>query len=595
MTSLPEFYESSALTAIQILSQEFTIATCDEQDIDFPEVLQGKGARAIKVHCSIAGSDNAVVLVFPKLFPDLLPKVYVTKNLFQKYYPIPHLDRNRFVCVRDEDVVHISDDPEKLGQGAIFILKQALSIIAAGITGENTGEVKDELLAYWHDSDTLDILLVGPVPASEKTLVVLELNKGGYGGIRLITGESEEQIQQWFKAIGASLTIKERYYALFLRIESVNCVPRCNRDIQKLLEKQPGASSSVTRFFELSDQNRIIFFSTDLGKETVFAGWRHASWEQTEHIADGWSKLSKLPLNLRLGRSGTQKLTMIRIRRADTERLFRRIGVMPPQPINKARIAIVGCGAIGSQLAVSLARAGISKFVLCDPETLLLENVARHACSHVEARNEPQKATALRSLILQYFPLVECKCIDQNVLNILCESIEIFDDATLIVVCVANAAVERRLNVIQHSRPEMPPILYAWLEPRGVAGHMIFVKQSRRGCWGCCFNSRGEYVDQLVAHPSLFLKREAGCQSTFTPYASVDVESFVSWINRSVFDLLISCPEENWRFSWVGDIRRQEADGMELMGKWLLATPFSVYKKPILCIDDCPICSGVNK
>jgi molybdopterin/thiamine biosynthesis adenylyltransferase len=595
MTSLSEFYETSASKAIEAVSQEFTVDTCDEQDIDFPKGLRGNGARAVKVHCSIAGSDDAVILVFPKLFPDVLPKVYASKSLFESYYPIPHVDRNRFVCVRDEDVVHISDDFERLGEGAAFIVKQALAIITAGITGENTEEAKDELLAYWHDSDTLDILLVGPVPTDEKTLVVLELSKGGYGDIRLVAGGSEERIQQWFEAIGASLTIKQRYWALFLRIETVSCVPRCNRDIQKLLEKLPDAANSVANFFKSSEENRIIFFSTELGRETVFAGWRHTAWGQTEHIADGFSRLAKLPLNLRLGRSGSQKLTMVRIRRADTERLFRRVGVMPPQQVNNSRIAIVGCGAIGSQLAVSLARAGISKFVLCDPETLLLENVARHACSHAEARNAPKKVDALRSLILRYFPAAECTCIHQNVLDVLCENIEQFDDTALVVVCVANAAVERRLNAIQHSRPEMPPILYAWLEPRGVAGHMIFVSQRNAGCWDCCFSSEGEYIDQLVAHPSLFLKREAGCQSTFTPYASVEVESFVSWINRSVQDLLVSCPKENWRLSWVGDIRRQESAGMEMQGKWLLAESFSVHRKPILRIDDCRICSGVKK
>lgn len=43
-----------------------------------------------------------------------------------------------------------------------------------------------------------------------------------------------------------------------------------------------------------------------------------------------------------------------------------------------ARVAIVGLGSLGSKIATSLARAGVTQFVLVDGDALLPENVVRH-------------------------------------------------------------------------------------------------------------------------------------------------------------------------------------------------------------------------
>jgi ThiF family len=42
------------------------------------------------------------------------------------------------------------------------------------------------------------------------------------------------------------------------------------------------------------------------------------------------------------------------------------------------RVAIVGCGALGSMIAASLARLGVMKFVLVDPDVLQIDNLVRH-------------------------------------------------------------------------------------------------------------------------------------------------------------------------------------------------------------------------
>ena len=47
-------------------------------------------------------------------------------------------------------------------------------------------------------------------------------------------------------------------------------------------------------------------------------------------------------------------------------------------------VVIVGCGSIGSHLAMCLAKSGVSKFTLIDNDIVVAENVPRHLCDMVD-------------------------------------------------------------------------------------------------------------------------------------------------------------------------------------------------------------------
>jgi hypothetical protein len=62
------------------------------------------------------------------------------------------------------------------------------------------------------------------------------------------------------------------------------------------------------------------------------------------------------------------------------DELLRRLeGVRALDDLREKSVACFGLGAIGSTLALSLAREGVGSFVLCDPDTVRPGNVVRHA------------------------------------------------------------------------------------------------------------------------------------------------------------------------------------------------------------------------
>lgn len=50
--------------------------------------------------------------------------------------------------------------------------------------------------------------------------------------------------------------------------------------------------------------------------------------------------------------------------------------IIPEHLLSELKVCIVGCGAIGSHTANSLARMGVSNFILIDPDTVSKENVS---------------------------------------------------------------------------------------------------------------------------------------------------------------------------------------------------------------------------
>lgn len=72
------------------------------------------------------------------------------------------------------------------------------------------------------------------------------------------------------------------------------------------------------------------------------------------------------------------------------------------QQMRSAHVCLVGCGALGSEVAHLLAQEGIEQFTLIDGDILLPENVARHRCDLSDVGRS--KAEAIRSAILRINP-----------------------------------------------------------------------------------------------------------------------------------------------------------------------------------------------
>jgi len=75
-------------------------------------------------------------------------------------------------------------------------------------------------------------------------------------------------------------------------------------------------------------------------------------------------------------------------------------------PLRNTKIALIGCGALGSALAELLVRGGVSNLLLIDPDVLSAGNLVRHTLSGKEIGENKAKAMANKLLSISPFSTI---------------------------------------------------------------------------------------------------------------------------------------------------------------------------------------------
>ena len=91
-------------------------------------------------------------------------------------------------------------------------------------------------------------------------------------------------------------------------------------------------------------------------------------------------------------------------------------GILETDVMKKKCAVIIGCGSVGSLVAMELARAGVEKYVLCDADTLEYHNVCRHQCGIEDVGD--LKVNALKRKILNINPKANVKTFGGIIQNI---------------------------------------------------------------------------------------------------------------------------------------------------------------------------------
>ncbi|MBX3198267.1 MAG: ThiF family adenylyltransferase [Labilithrix sp.] len=147
--------------------------------------------------------------------------------------------------------------------------------------------------------------------------------------------------------------------------------------------------------------------------------------------------------------------------------------------LNSKKVGIVGCGSLGSKLAVMLARAGVDKFVLIDDDVFFPENIVRHELAWSDVGQH--KAEALAKRIELVAPSAKSTVRKQRVggqeSNSVADStVGLLQDCDLIVDASAEPTVFNVLSGAAGSSAK--PLLWAEVFAGGIGG---LIARSRPG------------------------------------------------------------------------------------------------------------------
>ena len=186
-------------------------------------------------------------------------------------------------------------------------------------------------------------------------------------------------------------------------------------------------------------------------------------------------------------------------------------------------VLLVGCGSVGSEVALRLTSAGVGRLTVADRDIFSEENLYRHVLS-LKDIGLP-KAAALANEITAKHPWAKVT-VRYKWLEDLRDPADLqrFD---LVIVAIGAPTAERVFA--EHCRQEAVgvPVMNCWLEGHGIGGHAILAKPGTKGCWHCAYVDVKEFKRGLTSNLNFLepgqvvMRDQGGCGSQFLPYSGI--------------------------------------------------------------------------
>ncbi len=181
---------------------------------------------------------------------------------------------------------------------------------------------------------------------------------------------------------------------------------------------------------------------------------------------------------------------------------------------NKTVICI-GLGSIGSTIALELAKSGIERFILYDPDIIELSNLSKHICNIEDIGRF--KVNAVKDLLKKRNPGVDVKCHANSPLNQ--GEIKNFinylknNEDTLIITSIAEHEEESIINEL--AVKNAVTVIYVTALGKAEYGRIFRVIPKKTACYECIGVWNSEEPDK---YPSFKIKEEKDSLGEFAAY-----------------------------------------------------------------------------
>lgn len=209
----------------------------------------------------------------------------------------------------------------------------------------------------------------------------------------------------------------------------------------------------------------------------------------------------------------------------------RNTGILESDVMLKKGAVIIGCGSVGSLVALELARAGVGRFFLIDMDVLKYHNICRHQCGVSDVGKF--KTTAVKERILQINPSAQVITSHRKVQEIALDDFETFCNSdTIVVGCADNRQGDLYADTMLCKRYGMPFVSIGCWE-RAFAGEIFYCLPTGMPSYKDFMASVGADSGRTEANTHLYM----GEVGSFEPGVSVDI-NFVTTIGiKIILDL----------------------------------------------------------
>ena len=241
------------------------------------------------------------------------------------------------------------------------------------------------------------------------------------------------------------------------------------------------------------------------------------------------------------------------------------------------KINIIGCGALGSEIADNLSKAGVGELNLIDKETITAGNVIRHIAS-LQFVGYP-KTSAVGYLLTSHNPFIEIKLINvditqRNVNSYLLEN-------SISISSIADDNVESLLN--EQAVINNKTIFYSRVLRGGKAGRIFRVIPGKDACFNCLllYKRENSGIFKNIPEDTNLPTIMNECNNPIRPASASEIKLIASLTSKILINYL---QNENNSFNhwvWVteslDEFRLAENESMKLFSDFIPPHSSCIY------------------
>jgi hypothetical protein len=466
--------------------------------------------------------------------------------------PMPHLDATGGLCYLAHGSVVL--DRFETASAIALCLGEAEKLLEKIITSPSrrSTDVQDEFLAYWAGGANRTWALIGKIDSKAATAQcsIVDLPQERLDGARLIIiSSTQAEVENLARSIGGKISVHQFspcwvFDSVIRPVAPERLLPTTVIEVFKYLRRwDESLYRSVQRVLG-TDREYLKYSKARFAIRTP-SGWLGFSFDLNPVLKKGFARKPQLYRQHLHGKGGATSISRMTLMEFGTDFLHAR-NLDSPTLAGK-RIYLVGCGAVGSYLAQSLARLGAGSLGgvlrLIDPEILEPDNVGRHWLG-MSSLFLP-KAQAIASQLNLQFPESTFLSEITDVRNV-----RGLFDANLVIDATGIEALSEVINAThcEKDRAKASPILHVWVLGNGEAVQGLWVDSAKFGCYRCLRLPKGSQYRQerfpvLTCEP---IMRMAGC-SEYRPYAVSAPMSAAVLATEFVVDWLTGDPSPRFR------------------------------------------------
>ena len=516
-----------------------------------------------------------IIIAFNKHYPYNKP-IFFLKD-YNALGFIPHVENDGYICYTEDNIILNSKVPKEILEQTTQLV---LDTLEKGFNKDNSNDFVEEFEDYWNRNQLiLDTKLISPFRPTDEVQLIRKAKIGG----KIVIGVDDKAIVETATRFHTSRRPNKALFrnCIYIPLEKPLLPPNYNEfwnsnELKsKIFEKV--SIKNLEKLNELLDKyhkikkDELIIISQPKSNGLTLYGVIYKGLNVDKH-----------PLVMNDSSFNIKPVDLIRLEKE----------IIQPRgggeiSLNSKNVLLVGCGSVGSILATELIKFGIDKITVVDNDFISIDNIYRHQLGlNYLAKN---KAEAMSEFVEQNYPYTTIKPLNSPIENFLSNNAIDLQDYDLIISATGSPNTNFYLNNFLKNNNIKTPIIYCWNEPYGIGGHCLLV-QNESSCYNCLYDKYLANTGSFCLPGQHFLKKIAGCSSSFVPFSSLDSHKTAILTLDTIKGFFKGNISNNPYLSWKGDSKEFINAGFKISNRFDL-TDRELYESRYEYFDStCPIC-----